>query len=150
MRKFVCSLLFVCLLMMGAGSVFAKEKATPLQETISPLYGTPYKAAGTNKKGFDCSGFTRYVFKSLGVDIPHTSSGQYELGESVSKKDLQPGDLVFFDTSGHGVSHVGIYIGNNTFAHSESGVGVVKTKLNEPYYWSKRFVGAKRLPIHAQ
>lgn len=127
--------------------VFAEEN--PLLDTVKPLYGTPYKASGTSKKGFDCSGFTSYVFDSLGVQLPHSSAAQYELGEQVSRKDLQVGDLVFFNTNGRSVSHVGIYIGNNTFVHSESGKGVVKTKMNEPYYWNKRFVGAKRVNIPA-
>lgn len=109
----------------------------------------PYKASGTSTRGFDCSGFTQYVFQKLGVDIPHSSAAQYNLGKSVAKNQLRPGDLVFFNTNGHSVSHVGIYIGNNTFVHSESGVGVVKTKLNEPFYWAKRYVGAKRIAIPA-
>ncbi len=147
MRKFVSALLVTGLLTLGAPSVFADEN--PLTNTVNQLYGVPYKAAGTDTKGFDCSGFTRYVFQALGVDLPHSSAAQYELGQSVARNDLQPGDLVFFNTSGHGVSHVGIYIGNNTFVHSESGKGVVKTSLDDPYYWSKRYVGAKRVAIPA-
>lgn len=131
---------------MGAGAAHAEENSK-LTAIVSDLYGVPYKSSGTTKKGFDCSGFTRYVFDALGVDLPHSSASQYELGTPVAKKDLQPGDLVFFQTNGHSVSHVGIYIGNGTFVHSESGRGIVNTKLNDPYYWSKRYVGAKRLHV---
>lgn len=132
---------------MGTSSAFADQ--TVLDSTVKELYGVPYKASGTSTRGFDCSGFTQFVFQKMGVDIPHSSAAQYQLGKPVAKSQLQPGDLVFFQTNGHSVSHVGIYIGNNTFAHSESGIGVVKTKLSDPYYWSKRYVGAKRISIPA-
>ncbi|MGZ0052172.1 C40 family peptidase [Brevibacillus gelatini] len=148
MRKVVMSFVMAGMLVMGAGAAHAAESAT-LQDVVSELYGVPYKASGTSKKGFDCSGFTRYVFDALGVDLPHNSAAQYELGTAVAKKDLQPGDLVFFNTNGRSISHVGIYIGNGTFVHSETGRGVVNTKLNDPYYWSKRYVGAKRISIPA-
>jgi probable lipoprotein NlpC len=147
LRKVVVSLAIAGLLAMGGGAVFAQE--SPLMSTVKELYGVPYKASGTNTKGFDCSGFTRYVFEKLGVDLPHSSAAQYQLGTKVSRQELQPGDLVFFNTNGHSVSHVGIYIGNNTFVHSESGRGVVNTKLTDSHYWSKRYVGAKRISIPA-
>jgi Cell wall-associated hydrolases (invasion-associated proteins) len=144
LRKVVLSLFMAGLLAMGAGAAHAAENTT-LEEVVDDLYGVPYKSSGTSKKGFDCSGFTRYVFDALGVDLPHNSASQYEYGTEVARKDLQPGDLVFFNTNGRSISHVGIYIGDGTFVHSESGRGVVNTKLNDPYYWSKRFVGAKRI-----
>lgn len=147
LRKVVQILFVAGLLLMGTNSAFADED--PLMDTVKPLYGVPYKSGGTSNKGFDCSGFTRYVFNELGVDLPHNSAGQYTLGTKIARKDLQPGDLVFFQTNGRSVSHVGIYIGNNTFVHSESGIGVVKTKLTDPYYWSKRYVGAKRIALPA-
>ncbi|MEJ8548633.1 C40 family peptidase [Brevibacillus borstelensis] len=146
MRKTVVSLLMAGLLAMGASAAHAQE-AAPLMNVVNDLYGVPYKSSGTTKNGFDCSGFTRYVFDALGVDLPHSSSSQYQVGETVSRKDLQPGDLVFFRTNGRSISHVGIYIGNDTFVHSESGRGVVNTRLSDPYYWSKRFVGAKRVAV---
>lgn len=147
MRKLFYCFMLISLLTVGAGTAFAAE-SNPLTATVKDLYGTPYKASGTTTKGFDCSGFTRYVFDALGVDLPHSSVAQYELGTKVAKSDLQPGDLVFFQTNGRSVSHVGIYIGDNTFVHSESSHGVMNTKLNEAY-WKKRFVGAKRIEIPA-
>ncbi|MGO0059291.1 C40 family peptidase [Brevibacillus fluminis] len=146
MRKLFCSFLILGLLVVGAGAAYAQNN--PLTDTVKDLYGTPYKASGTTPKGFDCSGFTRYVFDALGVDLPHSSAAQYEIGTSVAKSELQPGDLVFFQTNGRSVSHVGIYIGDNTFVHSESSHGVMNTKLDEAY-WKKRFVGAKRVEIPA-
>lgn len=145
MRTFIRSLVTAGVLLMLGNSVAAAED--PLMATINKLYGVPYKTAGTTPNGFDCSGFTSYVFAQLGVQLPHSSASQYQVGQAVARQDLQPGDLVFFNTSGHGVSHVGIYIGDNLFVHSESGVGVVKTRLDDPYYWSKRYVGAKRLSL---
>lgn len=147
LRKCVQFLLVAGLLLMGTSAAFAE--ANPLLDTVKSLYGVPYKAGGTTKKGFDCSGFTRYVFEQFGVDLPHTSAGQYQLGQKVARKDLKPGDLVFFNTNGRSISHVGIYIGNNTFVHSESGRGIVKTKLTDPYYWGKRYVGATRIATPA-
>jgi len=149
LRKLFVSLFIAGLLAMGAGAAQAAEEKTPLTNVVSDLYGVPYKSSGTSKKGFDCSGFTRYVFDALGVDLPHHSAAQYQLGAPVAKADLQPGDLVFFQTNGRSISHVGIYIGNGTFVHSESGRGVVNTKLSDPYYWSKRYVGAKRINVPA-
>ena len=148
MRKVWSALLVAGLLAMGTATAQAAEKA-PLMEVVNGLYGVPYKSAGKTPKGFDCSGFTRYVFDKMGVELPSNSAAQYKLGEPVSKKDLQLGDLVFFNTNGRSVSHVGIYIGDGTFVHSETGRGVVNTKLNDPYYWSKRFVGAKRISLPA-
>jgi probable lipoprotein NlpC len=144
LRKLFVSLFIAGLFTMGAGAAHAEEK-TPLGDVVNELYGVPYKVSGTSKKGFDCSGFTSYVFDALGVDLPRSSVTQYNVGKSVDKKDLQPGDLVFFNTNGRSISHVGIYIGNDTFVHSQSGKGVSNTKLSDPYYWSKRYVGAKRL-----
>ncbi|NGQ97406.1 C40 family peptidase [Brevibacillus sp. SYP-B805] len=148
MRKCVQFLLVAGLLLVGSHSAFAEESL--LMSTVKKLYGVPYKSGGTSPNGFDCSGFTRYVFNQLGVDLPHNSASQYTVGQKVARKDLQPGDLLFFNTNGRSISHVGIYIGNNTFVHSESGRGVVKTKLTDPYYWSKRYVGAIRVALPAQ
>lgn len=95
--------------------------------------------------GFDCSGFTSYVYKQFGyTSINRTAAGQYKNGTSVSKAELQAGDLVFF-ASGGSIYHVGIYIGNGQFIHaSTSSVGVVISDLNSAHYTS-RYYGAKRL-----
>lgn len=128
-------------LSITAGSAFADSKLT---STIKPVMGVSYKMGGTTTKGFDCSGFTSYVFKKLGVTLPRVSSAQYKVGTSVSKSSLKAGDLVFFNTTGRGVSHVGIYVGNGKFAHSSSSKGVTITSLNSSYF-AKRYVGAKRV-----
>ncbi|HEY4552410.1 MAG TPA: C40 family peptidase [Bacillaceae bacterium] len=106
--------------------------------------GVRYVYGGMSPKGFDCSGFVAYTFKQKGITLPRTSATMYKKGKSVSKSQLREGDLVFFKTGKSGVSHVGIYIGNNKFIHS-AGKGVAITNINDPYYWKSRYVGAKRV-----
>ncbi|ASS67821.1 MULTISPECIES: C40 family peptidase [unclassified Paenibacillus] len=131
------SLLFAA----GVGSAAADSK---MDGVISDLIGTPYKTAGTTTNGFDCSGFTSYVFKQFKISLPHSSSSQAGLGKKVAKADLKAGDLVFFNTSGRGVSHVGIYVGDGKFAHSSSSKGVMISSLSDSYY-TKRYVSARRI-----
>lgn len=115
-------------------------------DTADKLIGVRYKTSGISPStGFDCSGFTSYVFSQHDIAIPRTSSDMYSVGEAVNRSELAPGDLVFFNTSGNGISHVGIYVGDNQFIHSSTSRGVVLTSINDPYYWSKRYVGAKRI-----
>lgn len=108
--------------------------------------GSPYVWGAEGPNSFDCSGFTYYVFKNAaGVSLPRTASAQSGYGKTVSKSNLQPGDLVFFNTSGKGVSHVGIYVGGGNMIHSpSSGKTVSVTSINSSYY-SSRFVTAKRV-----
>jgi len=107
--------------------------------------GTPYRYGGAAPGGFDCSGFTSYIFKQFGISLNRTAAGQYSQGSTVSKANLIAGDLVFFNTSG-GISHVGIYTGNGKFIHSSSprSGGVIYSALSESYYAS-RYVGARRV-----
>ena len=115
-----------------------------LTKTAYKYIGTPYVYGGTSTSGFDCSGYTQRVFADLGYTLARTSSAQYGQGSAVSKSNLVAGDLVFFNTSGSGVSHVGIFIGNGQFIHSSSSKGVVVSQLSESY-WANRYVGAKRV-----
>ncbi|MFC0215500.1 C40 family peptidase [Paenibacillus chartarius] len=142
MKKAVVLLLsFVVLFTFQVGSASAE---TPMNKTIAGLMGTPYKWAGTTTSGFDCSGFTAYVFNQFGIELPHNSAAQNEEGYWVSQDDLRAGDLVFFNTSGKGISHVGIYVGDGYFVHSATDKGVIKTALSDSYY-KKRYVSARRV-----
>jgi len=109
--------------------------------------GSPYVWGAEGPNSFDCSGFTSYVYRNAaGISIPRTSGAQSGYGQTVSKSNLQVGDLVFFSTNGTGsVSHVGIYIGGGNMIHSpSSGKTVSVTSINSSYYTSK-FVTAKRV-----
>lgn len=104
--------------------------------------GVPYRYGGASPSGFDCSGLVFYVYHALGVNVPRTALLQHEAAKSVAKKDLRPGDLVFFYTS---VDHVGIYVGNNEFVHAPStGKTVTRASLKEPYF-ALGFAGGGRL-----
>lgn len=112
--------------------------------------GVIYKWGGDSPKGFDCSGFTKYIYKLFGVNLEHSASSQFNSGEVISKADLEPGDLVFFTTYKKGPSHVGIYIGANQFIHASSGnKKVIITSLDSSYYL-KRYLGARRYNIKPQ
>ncbi len=108
--------------------------------------GCPYVWGSEGPNSFDCSGFTYYVYKNAAsITLPRSSSAQSGYGQTVSKSNLQPGDLVFFNTSGSGVSHVGIYLGGGNMMHSPSpGKSVCVVSINSSYY-SSRFVTGKRV-----
>lgn len=103
--------------------------------------GTPYLWGGASPSGFDCSGFIMYVYAKLGVSLPHNAAAQYGMGTPVSKSDLQPGDLVFFD----GLGHNGIYIGGDQFIHSPHSGDVVKISGLSDSWYASTWVGARRL-----
>jgi cell wall-associated NlpC family hydrolase len=112
--------------------------------TALSLLGKSYVFGGTSTSGFDCSGFTKYVFAGSGISLPRTSYEQFASGTHVSIDQLQPGDLLFFSTYSKGASHVGIYIGGGRFVHAANpSSGVVITSLNSSYY-SAHYLGARR------
>lgn len=142
LRKVVVSLLSAVLLFAAAGSVSAAQ--TDLRKAVNEVVGTPYKWGGTTVAGFDCSGFILHIFNQFNVKLPRTSKSQALAGMKVAREDLRPGDLVFFNTDGRGISHAGIYIGGGEFAHSSSSRGVQISKISETYY-DKRYVTARRV-----
>jgi cell wall-associated NlpC family hydrolase len=110
--------------------------------------GIRYKFGGSSPAtGFDCSGFVRYVAgQALGLVLPHEARGISELGSKVSSEELQPGDLVFFNTMRRPYSHVGIYVGDQRFIHAPASGGTVELVSMSEHYWAARFNGARRLP----
>lgn len=114
--------------------------------------GTPYRSGGSSPSGFDCSGFTRWVFRSHGANLPHSSAAQFELARRRgyqrvwNRRALEVGDLVFHRTTSARVGHVGIYLGGGRFISTTSSRGVRVESLYDRYYWGSRWVGATRLP----
>lgn len=122
---------------------YASATAQSVLGIANQFIGVPYVFGGSTPSGFDCSGFTRYVYSSVGIDLPRMADEQYTVGQFVSQSDLQPGDLVFFQTYTSGVSHAGIYIGDNKFiSATSSGISIDNLRSG---YWSARYVGAKRV-----
>ena len=115
-------------------------------EYAKKYLGYKYVAGGSSTKGFDCSGFTTYVFKHFGISLNRASKGQIKNGVAVEKSKLQAGDLVIFNNeSNSAIGHVGIYIGSGKFIHAANKKeGVTITELSMSYY-SKRYVGARRV-----
>jgi cell wall-associated NlpC family hydrolase len=111
------------------------------------LTGIQYKYGGNSPTtGFDCSGFVRYVFhNAANLTLPPTARAIAQIGKSVKKDELQPGDLVFFNTLKKAFSHVGIYIGDNKFIHAPSTGKTVRVENMQDGYWASRFEGAQRL-----
>ena len=111
---------------------------------IEEWWAVRYRYGGTTKRGVDCSSYTGQLFQSVyGVTLPRTARLQYGFTERVNRNNLQEGDLVFFNTIG-GVSHVGLYVGNDRFTHSSCSHGVTISSLNDPYY-SRKFISGGRV-----
>lgn len=132
---------------VDASVAASSGKGSQIAQYALQYVGCPYVYGGSSPSGFDCSGFTTYVMKHFGYTINRTASSQMDNGTSVSKSQLQPGDLVFFNSgnSSKRATHVGIYTGNGQFVHaSTSTTGVIISDLNSSYY-SSTYVGARRL-----
>ena len=120
-----------------------------LVETALSFRGVPYLNGGTDPRGFDCSGFTQYVFSRYGIRLARGVQEQFQQGMSAKADALVPGDLVFFATlsatTGRGATHVGIAVGDNQFVHAPSSAGVVRVERLSAAYWAARYLGARRL-----
>jgi cell wall-associated NlpC family hydrolase len=136
-----------------AARPFTGREPAPLISTALSFRGIPYRNGGSDPSGFDCSGFVQWVFATHGIRLPREVRDQYRVGRDVDDmKDVKAGDLVFFETVSRGASHVGLAIGGDQFVHAPSSRGVVRVEHLSASYWSRRFVGARRIgsqPIRA-
>lgn len=124
-----------------------QAKAQEILINAMSLTGIKYKYGGSSPAtGFDCSGFVRYVFsQAANLTLPPTARAISQIGKTVKRDELQPGDLVFFNTLKSAFSHVGIYIGNNKFIHAPRTGGEVRIENMQNNYWESRFDGGQRL-----
>lgn len=130
-----------------AANGVAQEKSAIVMYALG-LHGTQYQWGGsTPQSGFDCSGFVRHVYKeAAGTLLPRSAYEMSQSGSTVGATQLQPGDLVFFNTLQRAFSHVGIYLGDNRFIHAPSAGKAVQISQMGDTYWKRRFEGARRLP----
>ena len=155
------------LALSGLQSALASEPSQPQLESDSSLssldeygsaaeqlvdqaldyLGVRYRSGGTSPEtGLDCSGLVLNVFRNaIGFNLPRTAAEMSRMGDKIGRKDLKPGDLVFFNTMRRAFSHVGIYLGDGKFVHAPSSGGKVRVEAIASGYWSKRFNGARRL-----
>lgn len=124
-------------------------KASELVIQAMGLLGVPYKKGGTSEeKGFDCSGFVRHMYeKSVGLVLPRRAEEQAKVTEEISRSELKPGDLVFFNTLKRTFSHVGIYVGDGKFIHAPRPGKAVRVDDMREAYWQQRFNGARRVQV---
>ncbi len=127
--------------------VSVTDKSTALLANALGFLGVPYKRGGSSADtGFDCSGFVKATFEqTLGLILPRKAEQQAAVTEKIDKTELQPGDLVFFNTMRRAFSHVGIYLGDGQFVHSPKPGAEVRVESMDIAYWRKRFDGARRI-----
>jgi cell wall-associated NlpC family hydrolase len=130
---------------IAARAALATRSANVVRSALS-YRGVPYRMGATGRGAFDCSAFVRHVFARQGKYLPRTAAEQYGATKRINKAEMRPGDLVFFrNTYKNGISHVGIYIGNNQFIHASSGGGQVKVDSLSSSYYVRHWGGARRV-----
>ena len=146
-------LIVTLMLVAGCGTTSRKDTLAShhfIQSNLSAQHkrwvGTPYQLGGMNKRGTDCSGFVALSYQSLfNIKLPRETKSQAKLGWFIPRKRLQSGDLVFFKT-GRSLRHVGIYMGEQVFLHASTSRGVIKSRLDNPY-WDSHYWKAKRFNL---
>lgn len=138
------SVLFIGLLLLSAchgtkrlasNEKFVPQDAKKLEAELHHWLNVPYRFGGNSSSGIDCSGLVYAVYKKVyGLELPRTSKSQYAYSKAIKKEEARAGDLVFFDINGTGVSHVGIYMGEDKFIHASTSKGVIYSSLSNTYY----------------
>ncbi|RUP23502.1 MAG: peptidoglycan endopeptidase [Curvibacter sp.] len=125
------------------------SKASELVVNAMGFLGVPYRRGGNNAEtGFDCSGFVRAMYEqTVGLVLPRRADQQAAATQTIDKQELQPGDLVFFNTMRHAFSHVGIYVGDGKFIHSPRTGSQIRVEDMRDSYWQRRFDGARRVTV---
>jgi cell wall-associated NlpC family hydrolase len=128
-----------------------ETKASELVVNAMTFLGVPYRRGGTSSDtGFDCSGFVRAIFEqTAGIFLPRSANAQAGASQKIDRTDLQPGDLVFFNTMRRAFSHVGIYVGEGKFIHAPKPGSEVRVESMSMTYWARRFDGARRVPVES-
>lgn len=143
--KFVMAVVMMGALAVGSSDEVNAASSKDIASYAKKFTGTPYRFGGTTTSGFDCSGYIRYVYNNAAIKLPRTSAEQFKVGKAVSKDELQPGDLVFFaNTYKKGISHTGIYLGDDQFISAKS-KGVATANLKTNPYWAPKYAGARRI-----
>ena len=125
----------------------AGERPAPDAVTATALeyLGVPYRWGGSTPRGFDCSGFTWYVFGRHGMELPRVAADQFRVGRRIDRNAVRPGDLLFFETISEGPSHVALALDADRFVHAPSRRGKVRVERLSSTYWAGRFLGARRV-----
>ena len=142
-------------LMDRIGQVRSRISSTTSELVVTAMgfLGVPYRRGGNSAEtgGFDCSGFVKAIYEqTVGLVLPRRAEQQAAATQSVDKRDLQPGDLVFFNTMRRAFSHVGIYVGDGKFIHSPKPGAEVRVENMGANYWQRRFDGARRVLVSQQ
>lgn len=151
-KRCVLTFLMIPFYLAFSNTVYAEQTEHPLVEKGREYLGVPYANGGASPDGFDSSGFTYYLFQeTYHLTIPRTVNEQYELGESVERGSIEPGDLLFFRKSGsEALTHVAIFIGNDQLLHATVSGGISITPFEASAYWSGNFEGARRMDVNVE
>jgi len=126
------------------GEAATADPGRALLEAAETRIGAPYRYGGAGPEAFDCSGLVAYAHRQVGIAVPRTAAEQFSKAAPVERRELRPGDLVFFRLAGRGVGHVGIYAGDDRFVHAPQSGGHVRVASLAEEWYRQRFVGAGR------